>query len=275
MTPVEIQRHLVAFNVLHGGLGDYGIRADGKRDDDGAMGPRTANALVAAARLYGIDGEHWKAQTADLLKDWLAAKESQAVSLGLRALRVALQEWCAGVCEVPPGSNSGPRIREYLAGCVRRRTGEALELTASEWCAAAASWCVERAKRGDETAPHGWRAAGAEIETELKERGAWMAVEHVRTGLYRLRPGDLVILTRGTASWQRHVCRLVAHKGDRIWTIGGNENNRWRLTPRRLSDADMLGFGAYPESWTDEDERRVAELCPGTAAKMVSEPICT
>src|SRR5690606_35869174 len=126
-----------------------------------------------------------------------------------------------------------------------------------------------------ERAPHGWRAAGAEIETELKERGAWMAVEHVRTGLYRLRPGDLVILTRGTASWQRHVCRLVAHKGDRIWTIGGNENNRWRLTPRTLSDADMLGFGAYPESWTEEDEKRVAELCPGTAAKLVSEPICT
>lgn len=262
----------MAFNILRGGLGDYGIRADGVRDDDGSIGPRTKDALSAAAAIFGLTGPTWVEKTVARVEAEVASGPSHvAASLGFRALAVALREWCAGVCEEPPGSNSGPRIAQYFQVC--DRDGRPVGMRAGEWCAAAASWCVERARREGERVPHGLRVSGKELEDDLKP-GAWMPIEHVRSGLYRLRPGDLVILSRA-GTWTRHVCRLVAHRGDTIWTLGGNENNRWRLTARKLSDGDMLGFGAYPASWTEEDERRVAELCPGTAAKMVSEAVCT
>lgn len=240
MTPVEIQRHLIAFNVIHGGLGDYGTRADGKRDDDGVIGQRTRDAAAAFARAYGKVGT-------DALREAVAALPDDA-TLGMRALAVALREWCAGVCEEPPGSNRGPRIAEYFAVC--ERDGRAVTMTAGEWCAASASWCTKMALREGERAPHGFRIGGAELEGDLKRgaySGRWVSIDDVRVGRYTPRPGDLVVLARpGAQAWARHICRVVALRGSTLWTLGGNERNTWRLTPRRLSDTDLRGFGAYP-----------------------------
>ena len=61
-----------------------------------------------------------------------------APSLGARVLEVARSQ--LGVTEVPFGSNTGREIRGYLAPCVRG--GLRVGLTAGEWCAAFASWCV-------------------------------------------------------------------------------------------------------------------------------------
>lgn len=236
MTPVEIQRHLIAFNVIRGHLGDYGIRADGVRDDDGIDGPRTREAFAAFRRMRG-----GSAGTDELRAS--VAETQFGASLGFRALGFALREWCAGVKEEPPGSNTGPRIREYLKNCVR--DGKPLRLTSGEWCAASASWCAFQARREGERLPHEYRAAGIELQRDLEKAAAWRPVEAVRAGQYSPRPGDLVILSRA-GTWTRHVCRLVAHRGDWLWTLGGNESNRWMLTPRRLSDPKLLGFGAYP-----------------------------
>src|SRR5690606_19831 len=113
------------------------------------------------------------------------------------------------------------------------------------WCAASASWCLEAGRRIDEELPHGFRVSGAELVTDLKERGRWRPIEDVRRGRYEPGRGDLVILSRD-GGWTRHVCRLVALRGQYVWTLGGNEGDEWRLTPRRLSDARLLGLGAYP-----------------------------
>lgn len=236
MNVLDLQKHLIAFAVLHGGLGDYGTRADGIRDDDGAPGPRTREAEAAFRRMKGGSAGRDELRAAVAETQWGA-------SLGMRALALALREWCAGVKEEPMGSNTGPRIREYLAGCVR--DGKPLRLTSGEWCAASASWCAFHAKREGERLPHEYRAAGIELQRDLEKAGALRPVEAVRAGDYRPRPGDLVILDR-SGGWTRHVCRLVAFRGDWLWTIGGNERNTWMLTPRRVGDSKLLGFGAYP-----------------------------
>lgn len=275
MTPIELQRHLIAWNVMRGGLRDFGVRADGVRDDDGVIGNRTQLAMADYRLATGTTALMQPELLAHLREQLDAHRRLGGQALGFRTLSVALGEWCDGVREEPMGSNTGQRIREYFAIC--ERNGKQIQTRVGEWCAAAASWCTKQALRQGEEAPHGFRIGGAELEGDLKRSGAWMPVEHVRSGLYSLRPGDLVILSRGTEAWTRHACRLVAHRGDVIWTIGGNESNQWMLTPRRIGDAKLLGFGAYPyleSDWTEEDERRVAELCPGTMARMVSEPVC-
>src|SRR5690606_10838452 len=198
-----LQRYLIAFNVLWGGLGDFGIRADGVRDDDGIDGPRTREAFAAFRRMRGGSAG------TDELRASVAETPADA-SLGLRALAFALREWCAGVKEEPPGSNTGPRIREYLAHCVR--DGKPLRLASGEWCAASASWCASQARREGERLPHEYRAAGIELQRDLERAGAWRPVEAVRAGQYSPRPGDLVILSRA-GTWTRHVCRVVALRG--------------------------------------------------------------
>src|SRR5690606_25221712 len=117
MNVLELQKHLIAFAVLHGGLGDYGIRADGVRDDDGIDGPRTREAFAAFRRVRGGSAGTDELRAA-------IAETPVGATLGERALAVALREWCAGVREEPPGSNSGPRIREYLAPRSEEHTSE-------------------------------------------------------------------------------------------------------------------------------------------------------
>lgn len=265
---LDLQRHLIAHGVIHGGLGDFGIRADGRRDDDGIDGPRTREALAAFRRMRG-----GSAGTDELRAS--VHRDQPGMGLARRALAYALREWCDGVREEPDGSNTGPRIREYLNPCQRRADGRYLGLTSGAWCAAAASWCAFRAIRSPaDVAPHGYRASGIELQRDLESGdypGRWLPIEAVRAGLEHPRPGDLVILSRA-GTWTRHVCRLVAWQGDVIWTIGGNEGNQWRLTPRRIGDPKLLGFGAYPDDPTENE--RIEELCPGTAARGVCEAVC-
>lgn len=279
IAPSSLQRHLIAWNMVRGGIGDFGTRPDGIRDDDGVLGNRTKEAIKAFQRAYGM--EETGIQNPELgatLRHQVSRLDADVNSLGLRALAVALKEWVAGIKEEPMGSNGGPRIAEYFAVC--ERDGKPVKIRSGEWCAASASWCVKqalaRSRRNGEEAPHGFRVSGVEIQRDLEESGAWVAAEYVRKGLQSLIPGDLVILSRSGA-WTRHVCRLVAWKGDTIWTLGGNESNRWMLTPRKLSDAQLLGFGSYPhreEKWTQADKERVSSLCPGTRQAMVSEAVC-
>lgn len=247
MSPLALQRHLSAWSVLYPGLADpidFGTRGDGVRDDDGILGPRTRRALAAAQAALGTSF----ATQADLLA---ALRPAPAVmlhrvlgrALGERALAHAFLEWLDGVQEQPKGSNGGPRIAEYFSIC--DRAGRPVTMRAGEWCAASASWCLERGRRIDEKLPHGFRVSGAELVTDLKERGRWRPLEDVRRGRYVPGAGDLVILARD-GGWTRHVCRLVAMRGQYLWTLGGNEGDEWRLTPRRLGDARLLGLGAYP-----------------------------
>ena len=99
------------------------------------------------------------------------------------ALDIARAELAAGVHEDPPHSNTSPRIREYLALCVRN--GKPLGLTAGEWCAAFFCWCDREA--GGAIIP---RAAVAEVWHDAVNAGL------AREGTVTPKPGWGAIFAR-------------------------------------------------------------------------------
>lgn len=160
-------------------------------------------------------------------------------SLGERALAWAVSQLGQG--EQPPGSNGGPYVRELFAPC--ERAGRPLGLTSGNWCAAFASAAARAAGEG---APHGYRAAVAELVADAREIGAW----HDVADGYQPRPGDLAILRRAGGDPRTggtgHVGRVESVDGDRLVTVDGNHGDRVARVERRLTDADLVGFISYP-----------------------------
>lgn len=167
-------------------------------------------------------------------------------TLGERCVVWCEAELAAGVREEPAGSNTSPRIREYLAPAYRRATGQLLGLSSGAWCAAAQSFAQRSCLLAGEAGAHGYYASGVELAESAKEVGTW------REPGWTPRRGDLCVLVRAgsdpaTASWERHVVRVVDVRADGTWiSIGGNEADRWRYTTRRLDDAAITGWIEYP-----------------------------
>lgn len=175
-------------------------------------------------------------------------RQCSALTLGERYVAWARAEMAAGVCEVPSGSNTGPRIVQYHS--VPVRDGRKLGLRRGPWCASAYSFGIQGCAEPGEL-PEWWRprCSGYELEQDAKRAGAWRDVEQVSRGLWWPAVGDACILARGNTSWQRHVCAVKAPPGpttDGFHTIGGNEADRWRATPRSLFDAEIRGFIELP-----------------------------
>lgn len=161
--------------------------------------------------------------------------------------------------------NTGPRVREYLAGCMRDvdRDGDLdpLGLTAGNWCMAFQSWVLFNSMQPDDDPPHHWRAGVVEAVSDAKKRGLWIDVDDVRDGKALPGRGDLAIWdrsspTKPSTSWWRHVNRIVSWDDadpmtladDRFVTIGGNEGRRIRETsdrPKLLESGKLLGFIRY------------------------------
>lgn len=167
-----------------------------------------------------------------------------------RCVLWSLSEMAIGVREVPLGSNTGPRIRDYLAKC--ERNGKKVGLDAAEWCAAFASAAQQACGTSGEA--HQYRISGEEIEKDAKANGRWYTMEKHACP----KVGDLCILKRGSEAWQRHVCRVVdfdTTTGAMV-TIGGNEGGTIRLTKRNYNDPAVLGFvnyGGHSEKSVDID----------------------
>jgi len=175
------------------------------------------------------------------MPEWL----NPALSYGQRCVLLSIAEMAEGVKEEPPGSNTGKRIKEYLAGCMRN--GKPLGLTAGAWCAAAACWVADRCRQRGELPPHHWRAGGIEMEQDAMTKHAWVDADVVRNGGAEVAVGDIAMFSRGAISWQRHVTRVYSVPGadGKFRTIGGNENDRWQITDRNLNSAELLGFIRY------------------------------
>lgn len=177
-------------------------------------------------------------------------------TLGERCLEVAMSQ--LGVKEDPPRSNTGPKIREYLAPCVRGENAK-LHLKASNWCMAFASWCMQEALRSTENAPHGYRAGVVEavadvMDPQEKWTGKWRDVQEVKDGNWVPKPGDLAVydrsvLDRPETSWWRHVNRVVSFDDSEstFVTIGGNERDKVRISEESVFSDRLLGFIAYPK----------------------------
>lgn len=236
-------------------------------------GPRETREGDLVVLSYGskaIDREaHIAQQTAALphvfaqyVAPWLTARagaedtepELERDGTGEAALEVALQELVAGVREEPLGSNTGPRIREYLSGCVRDLDGdgdeEPLRLGAAEWCAAFVGWCDAHAG-----VQRPWRAAVAEICRDARRDGTLREVE-----AYEPQPGDLAVFGRAGQDPRRgglgHVGRVERVAGDLLVTIDGNHGTHVARVERSLADPALVAWVEYPrraappERWT-------------------------
>lgn len=184
--------------------------------------------------------------------------------LGERCLDLALDELARGVRANPHGQpNTGPRVREYLAGCVRDLNGdgatephELLRLTVGNWCAAFQSWLLEQCIAPGEERPHLYRASVVEMELDARERGLWHSAAEVRAGAWSPNRGDLVIWDRSdpkdpSTAWHRHVNRFLwwtTPEWETFETVGGNEGRtimRQRYQGGALSSPKLLGFISY------------------------------
>jgi len=211
-------------------------------------------------------------------------------SIGERALDVAMNE--VGVLEDPPGSNSGKRVKEYLAPCVRGDRNTLLHLTASNWCMAFSSWCMQQALFPHEKAPHGYRAGVIEAVADVRDpqspwSGKWHDVKEVRSGVWRPNPGDLAIYDRSIpsrpdTSWWRHVNRVISFSDDGLFrTVGGNEAQRVKVAEQTIDKVSLLGFIAYPqpkepatkELLTTDEKVQLAHLVYLTIDGMLRESI--
>lgn len=56
------------------------------------------------------------------------------------------------------------------------------------------------------------------------------------------RPGDIVILKRGTSSWQGHVGFFVKDSGDSITILGGNQSNAVNRRAYKVDKDQLLGI---------------------------------
>lgn len=149
------------------------------------------------------------------------------------------------------GKPSAERIAAYFAPC--ERNGKPLGLKAGNWCAAAACFVAMQAVRTDQLEaaglPHRYRAAGLELEQDARRLGAWSPIADVRAGRYAPAPGDLLILTRGTESWQRHVARVESCDGKALRTIDANgPGAAWARVSRALDTPSLLGVIRLPSS---------------------------
>lgn len=163
-------------------------------------------------------------------------------SLGQRSIEIAQIE--IGVGEVPHGSNTGPRIKQFLAPCVRN--GKLLGLTAGNWCAAFACHCAFTAAIDPETPPHQYRCSVAELWEDAVKNGVAKSIN------YKPKIGDLVIFKRDgndpTKGGEGHVGRVLEEINDlgEFKTIEGNENNCVCIVNRKI-DTNLAGWISYEQ----------------------------
>lgn len=140
------------------------------------------------------------------------------MSAAERAVAIAMAEYDRGVAEVPPGSNTGPRIREYQAATWLGGTGW-------PWCVAFALWCWQRALGR----PLPYRGAGAYAWLDWARGAGWALPSH-NPRLWQ--PGDLVVFALGAG----HMGLLRRPVSDGIVsTVDGNVADAVRLRDRSLT----------------------------------------
>lgn len=144
-------------------------------------------------------------------------------SLGQKALEVARAEAARGVKEEPPGSNDGPRVRQYQQG-----NG------GNYWCAHFVSWCVEQAGRS----PFGHTGSVSTLRSWGQNNGRYTPAAQAQP-----MPGD--IFTKQRRDKQGRV--VGGHTGfvldydpqaRRMRTVEGNSKDKVRIGSQSMSAID-------------------------------------
>lgn len=162
-----------------------------------------------------------------------------------RTLGIAAAE--VGIMEVPPGSNRGPRVDEYL---------KSVGLDPSEgsyaWCAAFVYWSFQKASTQLGGGNPCVRTAGVldHWDKAGKTGATRMTPSEVADDFSLLKPGLLFVISTGGG--KGHMGIVEDFRNDRLITIEGNTNlpgdregvGVFRRTSRKLSDINK-GFISY------------------------------
>jgi hypothetical protein len=164
------------------------------------------------------------------------------------ALRVAGAE--VGVLEVPAGSNSGPRVNEYLASVGLNSASGSFP-----WCAAFIFWCFRQASKSLAVANPAIRTAGAlDTWNQAGTRGIHrVAATEAADMPSAVGPGMVFVISTGGG--KGHVGLIERVEGTILTTIEGNTNEGgsregigvFRRTGRRIGQINR-GFVDYGQA---------------------------
>ena len=126
-------------------------------------------------------------------------------------LRIAHNE--VGVKEVPPGSNCGPRVEEYLKS-IRLGGGY-------PWCAAFVYWCFEQASAGLNRVNPLPRTGSCMVHWSTT-KGEKITFQQVLLNPKLIKPGDIFIISR--KGGKGHTGFIYDIYGDTLVTVEGNSN---------------------------------------------------
>jgi hypothetical protein len=127
-------------------------------------------------------------------------------------IRIALDE--LGVKEDPPGSNNGPRIKEYLR-CVGLPVGNA-------WCAAFVYWSAEQAAAHQNRMNPLIKTASCLTHWHLNRVGEKLNASRAIAHPELIQPGSIFILDRGKG--KGHTGLVTGILENQLFTIEGNTN---------------------------------------------------
>lgn len=163
--------------------------------------------------------------------------------IAVAALREALGELAAGVCEVPDGSNRSPRVDLYTG-----MSDNPTLFRGPPWCAYFISWCHASAPGGS---PFG-RIGGAQSIALWCLKHIPDSVTDVRSKLlnnksYVPKCGDIGVIANDQV--HGHCVLVRATLKGNIWTVEGNCGNAVRSLKRFVASFRwFVNFDAYAKS---------------------------
>ncbi len=222
----------------------------GPVSEDGVFSAETMEAVqhfqARSVDIHGlplaIDGRVGPMTWAVLFTQPSPIVSQTATPLQAKALAIAGGE--VGVMEVPPGSNRGPRVDQYL-----RFVGLDPASGSFAWCAAFASWCFAQAAQALGIADVAPKTAGA---LDFWNQAGRLDLPRVtppeaagNPGL--IKPGMVFVLSTGGG--HGHVGLVESVQGVVLTTVEGNTNDNgsregigvFRHTGRRVSEINC-GF---------------------------------
>lgn len=192
-------------------------------------------------RPLSVDGEIGPMSWSALFGTPVAGSTGPGSEVAERALQVALGE--VDTMEVPPGSNRGPRVDQYL-----QSTGTAL---GSFWCMAFVHFCFMTASRELGVPNRFPRTAGC-IDAWNRASGFRITQRKALEQPGLVVPGSVFILDYGNGKGHTGIVR--ASDGGALTTIEGNSNpdggrngiGVFQLRRRNIANGGLRGFIIVP-----------------------------